>query len=214
MELSYADYCHAEGGTGFRQRDLIARVEYDADYVRSRYAAIDDRVKQLSGRRLQVLQAFWPWTGRLLDFGCGTNRFAQLARGGGWQAFGYDVVPGGEWPRLTGSQVLGPVDWDVVTFFDSLEHLPRPASAITSLRPRCVMVSVPECHRPDDPEWFMAWRHRRPGEHLWHWNRHTLDRWFAALGYRPLMHSTFEDEFRPGDDKDLTNILSAIYVRG
>ena len=78
---------------------------------------------------------------------------------------------------------------------------------------RFVMVSVPECHRPNDPAWFMSWKHRRPGEHLWHWSRAGLTAFMRQLGYRELMASNFEDEFRPNPEQELPNILTGIYRR-
>lgn len=57
----------------------------------------------------------------------------------------------------------------------------------------------------------MRWKHRRPGEHLWHWSRDGLDFFMGRLGYRPLMHSNFEDEFRPYPEQSKPNILTAVY---
>lgn len=210
MDLNYADYCWDHEGRGFRQRDLTVRQVYDSEYLRVRYADIDANVRALSRKRLQVLAAFVP-VGRVLDFGCGTGRFVQESAAAGWNAWGCDLVPGegrrcdlGEAERMR---------WDVVTCFDSLEHCPDPDAVIRSLDASWVMVSVPWCHYPDDPAWFRRWKHRRPGEHLWHWNKTSLDGFFALLGYRPVMWSSFEDEYRPNADQKMPNILTAIYSR-
>lgn len=208
--LAYADYRWDHAGRGFRQRDLTVRQVYDRAYVEERYAAIDDAVWLLSARRLDVLEAFAPGRGRLLDFGCGSGRVVQQAVNRGWDAWGCDLAPGAGGRRLTAFEAVRR-KWDTVTFFDSLEHVANPDGLVRALSPRVVMVSVPWCHRPDDADWFMAWKHRRPGEHLWHWGRETLDQFFARLGYRPLMHSSFEDEFRPHPDQREPNILTAVY---
>jgi len=196
-------YIHTPTGT--RQADLSVGVTYDAKYVADRYEAIDDRVWMLSLRRLAVLEAFCPRRGRLLDFGCGSGRFVQAARTQGWDAWGYDVTTGAG--RRSGLQ--GP--WDVVTFFDSLEHLPDPAAMVSQLNAQVVMVSVPWCHFPENSDWFSTWKHLRPGEHLHHWNDATLTAFFHKLGYWPLMQSScFEDDYRPGDGP-LDNILTAVF---
>jgi SAM-dependent methyltransferase len=205
-ELSYADYCWDHGA--FRQRDLKPSVAYDRDYLAT-YQEIDGRVRRLAAKRLAVLEAFVAREGRLLDFGCGTGRFVEAARRAGWDAWGYDVAPG----EMCYADPTQPI-WDVLTCFDSLEHVPSPSVLIKQTGAKHVMISVPECHYPDRPEWFMRWKHRKPGEHLWHWNRVSLDGFMKRLGYAPLMHSPFEDDYRPRYDPALPNILTAIYRRG
>lgn len=207
VTLTYSDYIHTPEGT--RQRDLLPTCVYDAAYLRY-YSEIDAHARQLSARRLDVLEAFVPQQGRLLDFGAGTFRFVEVAHASGWDAFGFDVMPSEHQRRMA---VLDHGPWDVVTFFDSLEHLIDPQGAIGRLNSRTVMISVPECHRPEDQAWFMAWRHRKPGEHLWSWNRQTLTAMMGRFGYHCVMVSNFEDEFRTPYDPLLTNILTAIYRR-
>ena len=220
MDLTFADYVRCAHGT--RQADLTPRVKYDIAYLAARYFAIDDRVRALSCRRLQVLEAFvdvealtkkrYGRQPRLLDYGAGTFRFAEAAGGTWrWNAYGYEpATPDHPLQRkLRGKLDAEP--WDVVTFFDSLEHLIDPAGTIRRLSPRWLMVSVPECHYPHVPQWFMTWKHRRPGEHLWHWNRRSLAVFMDCQGYQEVMASSFEDEFRKNPSQPEPNILTAIY---
>lgn len=204
MELTYDDYTW--DWRGFHQRNLTPTMVYDRDYLSARYLAIEDRVIALAEARLRVLEGFVRDRGRLLDFGCGTGKFHTAAQKSWTFAAGCDIVPGSA--SCDYCQGHG---WDAVTFFDSLEHVPAPDVVVRELAPKWVMISVPECHHPRSRDWFMSWKHRRPGEHLWHWNRDTLDKFFRGLGYRPVMHSNFEDEFRPRYDPELPNILTAIY---
>lgn len=210
-DLTYADYVWQPDGSGFRQRDLTPRA-YDASYL-DVYREREVNCQRLAALRLGVLEAF---TGvrrsSLLDFGCGTNHFARLAARDGWAAYGHDVVNGDEGPRVTWDDALA-LTWNVVTFFDSLEHLPHPAGTIQALRPETLMISLPECHYPDCEPWFMPWRHRRPHEHLWHWNRRSLDVFLSNLGYKLLALSTFEDTIRVPYHPVMNNTLTVIYQR-
>lgn len=204
--MAYDDYVNTV--YGFRQRDLTPRT-YDDAYAQ-RYRDIDDEVVALSARRLQVLEAFVPH-GVLLDFGAGTFRFVDAAQRAGWSAWGYDVILCHHSRRQ--SSTIANCRFDVVTFFDSLEHLPDPTETIKALDPQWLMISIPECHYPENEAWFMAWKHRRPGEHLWHWNRLTLTLMMDGLGYRCRMISDFEDDFRPNPLQKQPNILTAIFQR-
>lgn len=206
-EHGSADYIHTPTGT--RQRDLTVTMRYDRAYLEQRYGGIPERMREMADLRARVLSAFQQPPGRLLDYGCGVGAVVDAAQRAGWDAVGCDIVPGPD--------VLDPAEvgggWDVVTFFDSLEHLVDPAAVVASLDARAVFVSVPWCHLPEDQEWFMGYYHRRPGEHLWHWSRDTLVAFFAALGYRCVMTSSFEDVIRLPWKIDQDNILSGLFVR-
>jgi hypothetical protein len=193
---------------------LTVTQVYDRAYLDVRYAGIDGRVRQLAAQRAAVMDAFiapvFP-RGAFLDFGCGTGHVVRQAAALGWDARGHDLC-------LYAADILFCFEpwgrpWDVVAFFDSLEHLADQAGTIRDLDAEWVMVSVPNCARPDDWRWLSQWRHLRPGEHLWHWGRPTLARFFRQLGYREVMVSHFEDEYRPNPDQPEPNILTAIYRR-
>ncbi len=207
MELTEADYLHTPTGT--RQRDLTVGVVYDAGYLATRYATIPEKMRALAEHRVQVLNAFRRPPGRLLDYGCGVGAVVEAARRAGWEAVGCDVVPG----AMTPGEATGRGPWDAVTFFDSLEHVPDPSAVVRGLDAEWVVVSVPWCHHPERWEWFGPWKHRRPLEHLHHWNRDTLAALFADLGYREVATGCVEDDFRPNPEQGEPNILTAIYRR-
>jgi hypothetical protein len=196
----YTDYVWDRGA--LRQRELVSTCEYGGGYL-DRWRQFEAASRELSARRAQLLHALAPAAYTILDYGCGLGHFVSAARQIGFDAWGFDI--GGVEPEAN--------CWDAVTFFDSLEHLTDPADTIKTLSPRIVFISLPECHKPGDPEWFLSWKHRKPGEHLWHWNRWGLDNFMELLNYQPVMHCWFEDEFRPRYDPALPNILTACYRR-
>jgi 2-polyprenyl-3-methyl-5-hydroxy-6-metoxy-1,4-benzoquinol methylase len=84
---------------------------------------------------------------RLLDFGCGTGLFLQLAEQRGFQAYGVDLSPDSVAQasrRLTTARVFhgSPLEvdeiasggFDVITMWSVLAHLPRPVAELSTLR--------------------------------------------------------------------------------
>jgi hypothetical protein len=217
VELAYSDYIFDTETWGFRQKDLAPRAEYGPDYL-EKYKAYAHTV---SKRRIRLLSTVAGLSGRsesrLLDYGCGLGREVIEAARSGFIATGYDPHVSDDNPHWRGlfclfrDEPAGP--FDILTFFDSLEHLPDPRAPILKYEPSLVYVTLPECHHFYNSKWFMEWHHRKPGEHLWHWNRSTLDRFFLRLGYKPVLHSWHEDFLRKNGQCDLPNILSAIYTK-
>ena len=58
--------------------------------------------------------------------------------------------------------------YDIITFYDSLEHFEE-IEFVKKLKCNYICISVPNCHYKND-EWFRNWKHRKPNEHLWHFN--------------------------------------------
>lgn len=89
-------------------------------------------------RRLRAMEPFTS-PGRLLDVGCGTGLFLDVAQRAGWEAFGLDASDYAVSTRsadLAGRIQTGTLEsvdygagsFDVVTMFDSFEHVYHPAA--------------------------------------------------------------------------------------
>lgn len=184
---------------------------YDFAYVEMRYNH-DAPISQMAHLRLgYLIGALGRTPTSLLDVGYGNGEFLRTAHRLVADCEGYDVPPAYPLPpTIRQAESLYEREYDVVTFFDSLEHFRNPYE-IASLRCRYVMISVPWCHFVDDA-WFMAWKHRRPDEHLWHFSRESLVRFFSSLGFRLLCSGNPEDVVR-GELNGLPNILTAVFER-
>jgi SAM-dependent methyltransferase len=93
-------------------------------------------------RQLKYAAQLAGGAGRLLDVGCGNGVFVWQAREAGWEAEGVEIS---RFAAEQGSQRFGvtihqrriedlapaPV-YDVITFWDSIEHMPEPKSALTA----------------------------------------------------------------------------------
>jgi len=196
-----------------RSRDRRVTAVYDHAYV-ARYENYPQR--ELSAIRAKLVHRFSEFAINVCDVGCGTGAFLEEMKRTqpGIVCCGHDVSPyplpsfinrvGADWHEL---------QWDTVTFFDSLEHFDS-LDFVEHLRARAVIVSLPWYHPYMGSEWFARWKHRRPGEHLWHFTPVSLTRLFAQAGFRPVYVGNPEDEVRkPDSDSCAPNILTMAFRR-
>jgi len=186
-------------------RDRTIRAQYDHAYV-ARYEKYPER--ELSEIRAALLHRFFPEAFIVCDVGYGTGAFLRAVkdRSPSIHCWGYDVSPypapsfvrvDPEWQRTR---------WPVLTFFDSLEHFDQ----LPKFEAEGAIVSVPWYHPALGAEWFYNWKHRRPGEHLWHFTPETLANAMALNGLRPVFIGSPEDAVRKNDG-DWPNILTMVF---
>ena len=142
----------------------------------------------------------WPRPGRLLDFGCGGGSYLYEMAGRGWQVTGLDVSPqvvrsiqeelGFE--ALAGTLPhpdLAPGSFDVITMWQSLEHVHNPLSVLRAAYELLIpggklILAVPnfECLTA---EWFGDnWYGLDLPRHLTHFTPRTLEEMLQTAGYR------------------------------
>ncbi len=188
------------------------RIVYDLEYVHSRYS-FNKNVPSMSCLRLgYIMSRLETGVGTLLDVGYGNGDFLRTAERAGFTVAGYDVDPAFPLEGIQRVDSLFSGPWDLVTFFDSLEHF-EDIYSLRDLQARYILVSVPWCHYKSD-SWFENWKHRRPGEHIWHFNEKALELFFADLGYRLIEVSAIEDAIRKGTGPQTEpNILTGLFER-
>jgi SAM-dependent methyltransferase len=179
---------------------------YNVDYVAA-YRSLPRR--EMSALRYRFLDQNIKYAASVLDVGAGTGDFLYECWMNGVNGFGYDVV---NYPYPAGvsrvDNVLG--DYDLVTFFDSLEHM-ETLDILGQISCRYVCISLPWCHYPDD-EWFRNWKHRKPDEHLWHFNVESLCHTLHRFGFKTLAIGNPEDRVRRSVDHR-PNILTGIFEK-
>lgn len=123
------------------ERDYF-RKEKETGLVPSGYANYEGIPDSEFAWRLHLLDLF-AQKGRLLDVGCATGKFMELARDAGWEVEGVDVsqyaaeVGRGKGLRIASGTLetvdLPPSTYDVITAFDVLEHV----EGVRSFLERC-----------------------------------------------------------------------------
>lgn len=189
-----------------------SKFVYDKSYVEQRYQPIPQLVQQISHLRLgYVMGSVTQRPQRILDVGFGTGDFLKTCAKLGMITSGCDLYS--DFLPENTAFVEHPTQgqYDVITFFDSLEHF-ETLDWIRDLDTKWVVISLPWCHYPHDDMWFESWKHRKPDEHLHHFNHHSLQSWMASQGYRCENWCNVEDVIRMPVD-NLPNILTATFEK-
>ncbi|MFO0609326.1 MAG: class I SAM-dependent methyltransferase [Polyangiales bacterium] len=170
------------------------RAVYERGYFTGAGAGYDDyfgRERDLAARkaatRLDALASVARRRpGRLVDVGCAAGYFVEAALARGWDAHGVEPSPEARQgmapsvaPRVAASLDALDGDFDAVTFWDVLEHLPDPLAALRAararLRPDGVMgVVVPVIGSVNTRLAPRTWDQYKPPEHLWFFSRRAV----------------------------------------
>lgn len=191
------------------QSDKRITMEYNEDYISSSYT--EENMLRISYLRLGFLLSVLHGEGKhskdlsVLDVGCGFGHFLKVCKAYGFDTYGldvnnYDISEFADQGSLEGS-------YDVATFFDSLEHF-KDINFVKDLDCQFLLVSLPWCHHAKyGDQWFELWKHRKRGEHLWHFSKESLTKFLDEQGYNVLVSSDFEDSIRVPVDEN-SNVLS------
>jgi 2-polyprenyl-3-methyl-5-hydroxy-6-metoxy-1,4-benzoquinol methylase len=174
----------------------------DARWYEQMYGGRDGRVLPLEpGHKYFLGDSLAPRRGELLDIGCGTGNFLAAARDRGYGVTGIELDRNAARfaKERLGLQRLFPLTisefaeqhagehFDVVTFFEVLEHQAAPAEFLqkvkTCVRPGgMIALSVPNRERwltgPDVLDY--------PPNHFLRWNAAALKQFLSAQGFEVL----------------------------
>lgn len=184
---------------------------YNDNYIKNSYGFEPVRDNMSHLRFGHLVGSIGRVPNQLLDIGYGNGSFLHTAQSVVKECFGSDILPA--YPLPDGVCFVDDIFanyYEVVTFYDSLEHFDD-IYIIGNLKCKYVVVSVPYCHYLND-KWFENWKHRKPDEHLWHFNERSLISFMSAVGFSCVNISSIEDVIRKPVD-DLANILTGVFVR-
>lgn len=181
-------------GIAYQRNMQRGRINYDAAYFEHYQKLSGTPIEEaLNAGRVALLRRHAAPDAAVLDFGIGNGGFVLAALVAGFDADGYDINPAAvAWLRKTGHYAddLGAVD--VVTFWDSLEHLEDPHLTLRSIRKDAlVLAAIPVF---GNLEHVRESKHYKPGEHLMYFTPDGFVDWMALHGFRLLETSRHETE--------------------
>lgn len=199
------------------QDGVIEQIEkqeynYDIDYSDSRYSGFSDRGNILNLRLGYIIGSIGKIPDSILDVGYGTADFLKSCKGTVKSLYGNDIEPAYPLPEYVKFiKDITDVEVEVITFFDSLEHFHN-IEFVKDLKCKYAVISLPWCYNGEDQEWFSKWKHRKPNEHIFHFNEKSLTNFMIRQGYELVNYCNLEDRIRI--DTSLTpNILTACFKK-
>lgn len=183
---------------------------YSKEYSEKSYDKYEMTGK-ISELRFSICKSIFKFSS-VLDFGYGNGSFLRECKKNNISCFGYDISDYPLPPEII--RTTSPfIDVDLITFFDSIEHLEQIdiSGFISSLKTNQILISVPWLLRTCD-EHFLSWKHRRENEHFHHFTVGGLSGIMESAGFIPLWHGNPEDCIRK-TNSEYPNILTMAGAR-
>lgn len=172
----------------YQSEDYISHT----DAKRNVFEKVYHLVRSISlKRKLNLINSFNSETRTLLDIGCGTGDFLQVAQQSNWSVSG--IEPNNEARDIANTKTNNAVfnteqlskfennSFDVITLWHVLEHLPNLEEQITVfkklLKPKgTLVIAVPNYKSYDALYYKSFWAAYDVPRHLWHFNQKSISK--------------------------------------
>jgi len=141
--------------------------------------------------RTSIIARHFPRPGRVLDVGCAAGYFLGVMKGKGWQIQGLEpsaairpqaierLGEGVVAAEPLGTAELAAGSFDLVTFWDVIEHIPDPVAALAEARRLLapggkILIETQNVKSLAARVLGRKWQHYKHAEHIYHFNRATL----------------------------------------
>src|SRR5258706_8732715 len=167
--------------------------------IENRDSIFDKILNREYKRVIKKINSFKPGKGALLDFGCGKGKFGSLAKDNRWQVKGVETaVERAAYAKEiygldvdTNFFIAGKIfvtDFDVLTLFHVVEHLPNPKELLNELirqnvkKDGLVVIEVPNINSLQARIAGNHWMHLDAPRHISHFTSKRLDQFAKELG--------------------------------
>lgn len=175
-----------------------------SEAVDAHYAAQAEERIATFNRTLDTIERYVPSRGKLLDIGCAAGFFLKVAKDRGWTVHGLEPNRGlAEWGRRQYNVTIQTQDFleaelplatfDVVTFWDVLEHVPDPRAYIRKtsqiLKPGgFLFINYPDTGSLPARIFRQRWWFISP-VHIFYFNQNTLKRMLESENLSLVKHT-------------------------
>jgi len=175
----------------YKTEDYISHT----DSKRNLFEKVYHLVRSISlKKKLKLINSFQSLEKNLLDVGCGTGDFLQVAQQNNWNISGIEPNEQARQiaNRKTNNSVFNINDlgkfknhsFDVITLWHVLEHLPNLEQQVLTLKTLLkengtLIVAVPNHKSNDAKHYKNFWAAYDVPRHLWHFNQDSISKLFA-----------------------------------
>ena len=175
----------------YKSDDYISHTDSKRNLLEEAYHV----VRNISlKRKLKLINSFASEDKKLLDVGCGTGDFLQIAQQVNWTVTG--IEPNEEARKIANSKTNNSVfnvkqllefekqSFDVITLWHVLEHLPNLNEHVSILKSLLkekgnLIIAVPNYKSYDAMYYKNFWAAFDAPRHLWHFNQESVAKLFA-----------------------------------
>ncbi len=169
------------------QKDQSQIVSYDDEYYNKCVSYEGKAVAQkINAGRIAFVQKHFG-DGLAVDVGIGSGEFIKNRP----NTYGQDINPVAiEWLKRNDLWARYLSDFEALTFWDVIEHVPTPADYFGKVSDGAYLfTSLPIF---EDLSQIRASKHYRPGEHLYYFTEPGFVCWMGMHGFQLLERQTFE----------------------
>ena len=214
----------------YKSEDYISHT----DTKRNLFEKVYHLIRQISlKRKIKLINLFSSEDKKLLDVGCGTGDFLQIAQQNNWKVSG--IEPNEDARQIANSKTNKSVynieqllefpkqSFDVISLWHVLEHLPNLEEQISVLKSLLkengrLIIAVPNYKSYDAMYYKNFWAAFDVPRHLWHFSQESISKLFSKENMKvvethPMKFDSYyvsllSEKYKPG----WMNIFSAFRI--
>ncbi len=213
----------------YESEDYISHTDASKSLVDKIYQVVK---KYSLAKKLVLIESLSSDSKKLLDVGAGTGDFLSIAKNNKWNVFG--VEPNTRANQLASKkglqlfaniEELGETNFDVITLWHVLEHLPNLESQIEKFKALLsdngtLIIAVPNYKSYDAKKYGAYWAAYDVPRHLWHFSQSAIKRLFSNVDMevvktKPMIFDSFyvsllSEKYKTGKQNFLRGFISGL----